>query len=393
MRLLSIIEKERLKALTEKSISVTLIQPTKTGLEKSIMDATGSVRNYLKEEKIHDFEIQKQGPNHKIIVRANLYDKVKAINSKASLYRPRTKKGDPRIWFSGLKKIAKPNDILAILFFENEFHILNLTQLDVVSILKSSIITPLKELIEEMSGIENLIANELLLKLKKIAKKGFIPSTANADTSVGRTLERLLGIQMNSSQSPDYNGIELKSFRKNKGNRKTLFAQVPNWNLSKFKSSAETLDAFGYDRSGVFKLNCTLSTKVRNSQGLKLKLDKNANWLIGNSDKKEFGDFEVWMLQKLRERLLTKHKETFWIAAKSKKKDGKEFFQYNEVEHTKRPIASQFDILIEQGIITVDHLIKRNAKGQASERGPLFKIKPNSLDLLFPPSLIYDLLE
>ena len=102
MRLLSIIEKERLKALTEKSISVTLIQPTKTGLEKSIMDATVSVRNYLKEEKIHDFEIQKQGPNHKIIVRANLYDKVKAINSKASLYRPRTKKGDPRIWFSGL---------------------------------------------------------------------------------------------------------------------------------------------------------------------------------------------------------------------------------------------------------------------------------------------------
>jgi len=232
----------------------------------------------------------------------------------------------------------------------------------------------------------------LILKLKKIAKKGFIPSTANADTSVGRTLERLLGIQMNSSKSPDYHGIELKSFRKNKGNRKTLFAQVPNWSLSKFKSSAETLDAFGYDRDGILKLNCTLSTKVRNSQGLKLKMDKGANWLIGNSDQKEFGDFEVWILQKLRERLLTKHRETFWIATISKKIDGKEFFQYNEVEHTRRPIVSQFDILIEQGIITVDHLIKRNAKGSASERGPLFKIKPNSLDLLFPPSKIYNLL-
>jgi len=392
MRLLSIIEKERLKALTGKSISVALIQPTATGLKKSILDATGSVRNFLKEEKIHDFKIQNQGPTHKVTVRANLYNKEKIIDSKASLYRPKTKKGDPRIWFSGLKKIAKPDDILAILFFEGEFHILNLTQLDVVSILKSPILTPLKELIEDKSGVENLVANELLEKLKDIAKKGFIPSTANADTSVGRTLERLLNITMNSSKSPDYKGIELKSFRKNKGNRKTLFAQVPDWRLSKFKSSAATLNAFGYDRDGILKLNCTLSSIVRNSQGLKLRIDKDANWLIGNSDQKEFGDFEVWVLQKLRERLLTKHKETFWIAALSKKVDGKEFFKYQEAEHTKKPIASQFDILIEQGIITVDHLIKRKSNGSVKERGPLFKIKENGLNLLFPPSKIYDLL-
>lgn len=44
------------------------------------------------------------------------------------------------------------------------------------------------------------------------------------------------------------------------------------------------------------------------------------------------------------------------------------------------------DILLEQGEITMDHLIKRNAKGRVSEKGPLFKIKAASLDLLFPPS-------
>jgi hypothetical protein len=47
---------------------------------------------------------------------------------------------------------------------------------------------------------------------------------------------------------------------------------------------------------------------------------------------------------------------------------------------------------LEQGIITLDHLIKRNSKGIVVEKGPLFKIKPNSLNLLFPPSNIYDLL-
>lgn len=69
-----------------------------------------------------------------------------------------------------------------------------------------------------------------------------------------------------------------------------------------------------------------------------------------------------------------------------------EYFQYSEVEHTKKPIVSQFDLLIEQGVITLDHLIKRNFKGKVVEKGPIFKIKPNGLDLLFPPSEKYLLL-
>ena len=48
MRQLTIQEEEKLKVLTENSISLTLIEPTETGLKKSIMDATGSVRNYLR---------------------------------------------------------------------------------------------------------------------------------------------------------------------------------------------------------------------------------------------------------------------------------------------------------------------------------------------------------
>jgi len=59
------------------------------------------------------------------------------------------------------------------------------------------------------------------------------------------------------------------------------------------------------------------------------------------------------------------------------------------VEHTKKPIVSQFDILIEQGIITLDHLIKRKSTGSVVEKGPLFKIKPNALGLLFPPSQLF----
>ena len=98
------------------------------------------------------------------------------------------------------------------------------------------------------------------------------------------------------------------------------------------------------------------------------------------------------MLNVEDKRLLEKHNETFWIAADSKIIDGKEYFQYKKIEHKKKSIVSQFDILLEQGIITLDHSIKRKATGSVVEKGPIFKIKPNSLDLLFSPSQSYNLL-
>jgi hypothetical protein len=166
---------------------------------------------------------------------------------------------------------------------------------------------------------------------------------------------------------------------------------VPDWHLSKFKSSAEILNEFGYFRGNDFKLYCTVSTLVTNSQGLKLEVDFNSRQLIEKSNKQNVGDFVVWGLETLHRRLLEKHNETFWIAAESVKIEGKEYFHYKKVEHTRKPMVSQFDILLEQGIITLDHLIKRKPTGGAVEKGPIFKIKPDSLDLLFPPSRRYSL--
>lgn len=392
MRQLTEIEINRIKLLTESSVALTLIEPTETGLIKSIMDATGSVRSYLKSKEIHDFEMQKQGQESKVLVNAFLIKQDEFLPSVTSLYRPNTKKGDPRIWFKGLGNYAKSNDILGIIEFQKSLYVLNITQLDLERLLTSVILNPFQELVNEIKQTSNEIAAELLNLLQKIAQRGFIPSLLNADTAIGRTLETLLGIDINSSKKPDYKGIELKSYRDKRGNRKNLFAQVPEWKASKFKSSAEILDNFGYNRGEDFKLYCTVSTLVRNSQGLMLKVDGNTSQLLENSNKSNIGDFVVWGLETLHNRLLEKHNETFWIAADSKTIDGKEYFQYKKVEHTKKPIVSQFDILLEQGIITLDHLIKRKATGSVVEKGPIFKIKPNSLELLFPPSQAYNLI-
>lgn len=49
--------------------------------------------------------------------------------------------------------------------------------------------------------------------------------------------------------------------------------------------------------------------------------------------------------------------------------------------------------LLENGTITMDHLIKRSAKnGRVSEKGPLFKINSRDLSLIFPAPIKYSLL-
>jgi len=393
VRKLTTEEQNKIKLLTKNQVALTLIEPTETGLKKSIMDATGSMRSFFKSKNIHDYELQKQGPDYKILIPAVIHTGFKTIISKASLYRPLTKNGDPRIWFYKLTRGTDPNDIIGIIYFDDKFQVFNLTKLDIESLTNSLIQNPFQGLIKAINTTENEIAFELLTMLRKIASDGPIPSMVDADTSVGRTLETALGIDINSSKKPDYKGIEIKSFRESRTNRKNLFAQVPNWNLSKFKSSAEILNNFGYERGDDFKLYCTVSAITRNSQGLNLRIDSDIKQLIENSDKPEIGDFVVWTLDKLHNRLKEKHKETFWVEAESIKINDREHFLYKLVEHTKKPIIAQFDLLIEQGIITLDHLIKRNSKGRVVEKGPFFKIKPKGIELLFPPSERYNLLE
>lgn len=398
LRPLTEIERSRIKRLTAESVDITLIQPTRTGLEKSILDATASVRNFLRDRDIHDYELQGQGATeHGVKIEALLMDERNATHSTASLYRPKTKTGDPRVWFTKLPAYADPDDMMAITAHEGRLVVINLTKVDIDHVLDVQRSGALWELLSEIDSEATEVAEELLEKLRAIARAGLVPSVmdARADTAIGRTLETALGIAINSAKEPDYKGIELKSYRRARGsreNRKTLFAQVPNWNISKFKSSREILDNFGYWREPDYKLYCTVSTRTSNSQGLSFALDDKAGLLNEVSDQREIGAFASWYLKDLRESLAKKHNETFWVSADVREVEGRDYFRFCDVIHTRKPIASQFDILIEQGEITMDHLIKRNAKGRVSEKGPLFKINSPSLELLFPPSKTYALL-
>lgn len=376
--------------LAKRGINFTFLEPTATGLKKSIMDATTPVRLILKETGLHDYETQSQGPDHKQILKTILVDGEKVLKTKTSLYRPNTKMGDPRIWISGLPNHANCNDIILLIPTGNALVAINITNNDLSQLYQQN--SFFKDLIDHLT-VSNSAADELLSKLKAIAKQCPIRAE-RADTMIGRLLETLLGIEINSSKNPDYKGIEIKSFRdykKGRENRVNLFASVADWDLSPFKSSAQILDTFGYMRGPDKKLYCTVSTQNINSQGLSFRIDEKENYLVEYCNDNSIGDVAVWALSRLHSNLLHKHKETFWVSATSVRTNLFEDFTYTGVLHTQRPITAQFDLLLYQGNITMDHLIKRVPHKSVVEKGPLFKINRPSLYALFPEVGYYDL--
>jgi hypothetical protein len=376
------------RQLTKLGIEFSVFEPTMTGLKKSILDATQQVRVHFELENFHFYWEQGQGKDNKVMKDAYFLTDEEIINSKASLYRPKTKKGDPRIWFRKLPSFAIPGDQVAIIIKDDRIYLINLstTLIDKSLDINDSCI---KKVLSGFITQHSTISNELLDKLKKLAEFPF-PALRAGDTAIGFTLEAMLGIPANSCKQPDYKGIELKSGRGSK-NRTTLFAQVADWDISPCKKSAEILNKYGYQREGDFKLYCTISTQKENTQGLSFIYDQAKDQL--QEWYKQTDLVAIWPGSLLRNRLKEKHGETFWVEAKSEIINGVENFQLLKVTHTKSPILSQFLPIIQSGVVTMDHLIKRNGKNnRVSEKGPLFKINKRDLELLFPQPVTYSLI-
>ena len=273
MRPYNAFETRNVKFLVDKQVEFATIQITATGLKKSILDATAPVRAYFKEKGVHDYDLQAQGPQHKRTVDTYILTDSSCHLTKTSLYRPVTKKGDPRLWVNKVHNVEflHADDIFAFIAHNGLLYTLNLSTVDIPNVFRSPIDTPLKDLIVEISNNKSSISDELL-GLIKDRMTDWMPVEILADTGVGRAVETILGIEMNASQAPDYKGIELKSHREASRVRNTLFTQSPEWEISKLKSGRAIVDKYGYIPEGYEhkSLHITLSANRPNQQGLGL---------------------------------------------------------------------------------------------------------------------------
>lgn len=374
-------ESSRLRVLNEAGLESILLFVTATGLAKNILDATAPIRELLHKFGFHCYQTQGQGSEHKVSREVVLYDQGNQVGVSMSMYRPKTKSGDPRFWLSRLGRFAEPDDVLALFMHDGVPHFVNLTQSDKAD--REGVETDFDRLMESLRLSYEAIADELLGRLRALAAAGPIPADGSGDTSIGRTLETALGIAINSSPLPDYKGIEIKAKRARSTTRNGLFAKVPDWQISSIGGFREMLDKYGYASASGPRLFCTVSAKAPNAQRLVLRVDEEEGMLHELCRSKERDEpVCVWRLEGLHDKLQEKHRETFWVGANELLIGSKRHFELTQVTHTRRPSNIHFDRLLAEGRITVDHMIKM-LPTRAHERGPQFKVRRQELHDLF----------
>jgi hypothetical protein len=376
---------------SDKGIDIAFLMPTTTGLKKSIMDATESFRFFLKNNNIHNYQTQAQGPQNKITLHTALVQSDNQIETIASLYRPITKKGDPRIWFRELNRYCTAGDLLGVTTDGKVLYVFNLSSKSIINSLKNNGFAA--SILDRIKKSNQRIVEELLQRLNGIYRKGFVESVTRGDTGVGMTLEYFLDITPNSNKKPDFKGIEIKASRKKIGvpNRVNLFSQVPDWKNSNVKNAEDLLNQCGYIREGRLQLYCTVDTDP-NSQGLFFLIDPD-NDLLRNKIIKNgtTNDVVQWKMEVLRHRLAEKHPETFWVKADTRIHKGVENFNYTTVVHTKKPNLSILSELITSNIVTMDYTLSKSSN-KIRDHGYLFKINPQNVNLLFPNPQTYQLI-
>jgi hypothetical protein len=96
-------------------VNVAFLVPTNTGLRKFILDANTQLRNFLRDSGEHDFTTQGVGQSAKKIIPVMWWSPEEESILSMSLYRPKTKRGDPRLWIGGLSKKVNARDVLVFM--------------------------------------------------------------------------------------------------------------------------------------------------------------------------------------------------------------------------------------------------------------------------------------
>ncbi|EPR13998.1 MvaI/BcnI family restriction endonuclease [Ruminiclostridium papyrosolvens] len=376
-------EEAMLAEITKRSrAEYTLIRMTNTMINKSIIDASASFRNITRENGIVDYKSLVPGGEklycEALIIVNDVYE------SKVSLYRPKTKNGDPRFWIYGLKNILSTNDLVYISFYKGRLVIIPLVH-------RYFSVSTLNKVYESESI---RLRKELFDQLIYLKNKGPVLSVSpfkRNPKDVGDTLERELGIAPNSKILADYKGkIELKAKRDGSGTKDTLFSMVPNWDKSFINSSNQMILTYGYPSNdpkyrGYIDLYVTVHNRP-NNQGLSLGIDEDNNllhqWHLEPNGKAI--STCVWDFDDINSRLNDKHPETVWVVAQETVHKGKIHFVFDRVEHTQKPIFSSFIVQIGKGIVTYDWRGRVRWDGTGyKDKGHCFRISPKYRHTIF----------
>lgn len=246
----------------------------------------------------------------------------------------------------------------------------------------------------------------LIQALKEIREQGWIESHRQGNSGgIGNTIEDLLGIEENNLPIPNAAEWELKAQRIDTTALTTLFHSEPSPTALRFVPRI-LLPKFGWKHNEAGKkygndeksFRQTINANGFSDRGFKVKVDKDdrkilvvfdaekvdskhEQWLDSvwkRTSQKGLEIFPYWGFDDLFHKVGTKLHNCFYLGAKMKKENGKEFFHYTEILMLKQLSQDKFVEAIETGNVYVDFDARTG-----HNHGTKFRIKQSIISSLY----------
>lgn len=246
----------------------------------------------------------------------------------------------------------------------------------------------------------------LISELKSIADRGWIESKRLGNAgSVGNTLEDLLGIEENNLPIPNAAEWELKTQRFETSSLTTLFHSEPSPRAMKFVPQI-LLPLYGWPHqeaglkypSTEMSFRQTLNGTIHTDRGFKVDVNKDERKVLITFDaskiderhknwahciEKKIGLSELnpqpyWGFDDLANKAGTKLLNCFFVQAKIKKENSKEYYHYCKILMLQKFNFDGFLSALETGDVLIDFDAR-----SGHNHGTKFRLKQNSLPLLY----------
>ena len=236
---------------------------------------------------------------------------------------------------------------------------------------------------------------KLLQQFNYISALGYVRSLYNGRGCIGRTFEYLVGLDGDSSENPDYHGIEIKTKMQNKSLYKryiTLFSCVPDSQKNVIPVLCNKYGKIN-NQTGLKEFHMSLyigwKRKINEQHDVKLCLDlKKKKLFLFIYENGKFIDKSIfWNLEYIKIKLLHKLQKVCYIKADEKKIFNLSFFHYNEIHFYMLKSYREFLYLLEHGKIRITFKVGRyksgTRKGNIYNHGVSFDLREDFLNYLF----------
>ncbi len=232
-------------------------------------------------------------------------------------------------------------------------------------------------------------------KFEEIKEMGWIKSYRKGNTGIGYTFEKLLGKEEDALCLPDFNGIEIKTHRKNSKSYITLFNYNPIGESS--YELKRLLKRYGYGNSknrNIRLLNSDIYYDYINDVDVNYKFSlrvddiKQRIYLLVFDRMGLFVEKKAyWTFETIKNKLYSKLRYLAFVEADSKFINGIEYFRYNKISFYKLKNFETFIDLAKKAKIKVSFLISGvfGDDDNINSHGTSFSIKSENINLLFEP--------